>query len=100
MIFFLSLILIAAGYFMIRKMPSNSFLLPIVFTLLYWWWESHVGGNIRIDLFIIYPLMFLVYFKAFERSNRTSALLISSFLMACNFVFCLLSYWMFNKSVG
>lgn len=78
------------------KMPLGV-LLP---TLLYWFWESKVGGNIRVDLLIIYPLLFCIYTRVLWNEYRRHAVLIASILMIINFLFFIFSYSLFSKNPG
>ncbi len=100
MILIVLLLIVIAAYFLLFKLKSTPSWLPVVLTLLYWLWESRVGGNIRVDLLIIYPILFSLYLKYFSTQNRAYALAISVVLMAVNFGFFLLSYQIFDKPVG
>ena len=51
--------------------PSKRYLiLPVIVTLLYWFWESQAEGNIRVDLLLIYPLLFLVVVVQTQSDSR------------------------------
>jgi len=69
-------------------------------TLLYWWWESHAQGNIRIDLILIYPFLFVIYLTLLWRGFRYYAILIATVLMLMNFLFFIFSYDVFGKYPG
>ena len=69
-------------------------------TLLYWLWESQAEGNIRIDLFLFYPILVLTYVGLLWQPLRWKSLGLAAILMAVNFGFFLLSYDLFDKNVG
>lgn len=73
---------------------------PVVITLLYWYWESIVAGNIRVDLLIIYPGLFVIYIVALWGKYRLYSVLISTLIMAINYIFFLISYDLFDKYPG
>lgn len=63
----------------LKQMPSNSklsllakscILLP---TIIYWWWESQAEGNIRVDLLIIYPVLFCSVHMQLYYGNDTNS---------------------------
>ena len=83
-----------------NKLSSNSIVIIIVFTLLYWYWESIAEGNLRIDLFIIYPVLFAIYSKSLWRKYGFYSLLISTLIMILNIVFFAYSYELFDKYPG
>ncbi|HEX9657045.1 MAG TPA: hypothetical protein VGB89_09075 [Bacteroidota bacterium] len=72
----------------------------ILTTLAYWAWETQASGNIRVDLLLIYPLLFLVYILFLWRRFRWRSVLLSLLLMGVNFVFFVLSYSWFHKNPG
>ncbi|WP_292758034.1 MULTISPECIES: hypothetical protein [unclassified Methylophaga] len=74
--------------------------LTAVVTLLYWYWESKTSGNIRIDLFLIYPVLTAIYMIALWSKFRIYAVFISLVLMIINFIFFMISYDLFNKNPG
>jgi len=69
-------------------------------TMLYWLWESKVGGNIRVDLVIIYPLLFLSYVVNFWFRHQSLSLVYGVLLMLMNLLFFSISYDLFQKSIG
>jgi hypothetical protein len=82
-------------------------------TLLYWYWESSAEGNIRVDLLVIYPTLFLIYLsvlfvllarKKFGFISSLSAILFSilgaAALMGINYLFLMISYDLFDKNPG
>jgi hypothetical protein len=69
-------------------------------TLAYWFWESKASGNIRVDLILIYPLLFVGYLILLWRRIRWWALLVTLVLMALNFGFFINSYEWFDKNPG
>lgn len=72
----------------------------LVLTLVYWLWESQAGGNIRVDLLLFYPAMFLGYILFFWDRLRWFSPLASLLLMAVNVGFFRMSYHWFDKSYG
>jgi hypothetical protein len=71
-----------------------------VITFLYWLWESKAEGNIRIDLFFLYPILFMTYTKLLWKPLRWKAFLVSLLLMALNILFFIMSYSLFDKAPG
>jgi len=69
-------------------------------TLGYWAWESYASGNIRVDLLLIYPLLFGGYVYLLWRRLRWWSFAISLALMALNFGFFIKSYSWFQKYPG
>lgn len=69
-------------------------------TVLYWVWESRASGNIRVDLLIIYPLLFGCYLIALWSRFRFGSVLIAVALMAINFAYAVASYRIFDKNPG
>jgi hypothetical protein len=82
------------------KLSSYSIVIIIAATLLYWYWESIAQGNIRIDLFIIYPVLFAIYSKSLWRRYSFYSLLISALIMVLNIVYFVYSYELFDKYPG
>lgn len=72
----------------------------VIITIFYWYWESQAEGNIRVDLLVIYPLMFFAYLLLLWQQFRYYALLISLGLMLMNVLFFMLSYDVFDKHPG
>jgi len=68
-----------------------------IFTLAYWGWESQVSGNIRVDLLLIYPLLFCAYIYFLWFRLRWFSILVSILLMILNMVFFTNSYSWFHK---
>jgi len=66
----------------------------------YWVWESQAAGNIRVDLILIYPALFAGYIWVLWDSLKWLSILAASILMAGNYGFFVISYDLFNKSVG
>lgn len=68
-------------------------------TLIYWGWETQARGDIRVDLILIYPLLFLIYnltllSSLWPRHRWFSifyALVFSSLIMAANVLVFVLS---------
>ncbi len=81
-------------------MTGQSTLGVVVFTLAYWAWESQASGNIRVDLLLIYPLLFFGYILLLWRRFRWWSIALSMALMALNFGFMLGSYSWFGKHPG
>lgn len=75
-------------------------LLSIAATLFYWYWETVASGNIRVDLIIIYPALFLLYLITLWNKFKFYSVPIAVFLMAVNFLLFLFSYDLFNKNPG
>lgn len=80
-----------------NKLSSFSIVLIIISTLLYWYWESIAQGNIRIDLLVIYPVLFAVYLISLWRRYGFYSLLISALLMVLNIIYFVFSYELFDK---
>lgn len=76
------------------------FLLIIIVTGLYWFWESQAEGNIRIDILILYPFMGLIYLWAFWQWLKWKAIFACLTLIAINYGFMMISYDLFNKFPG
>ncbi|MCM0080858.1 hypothetical protein L4X63_04560 [Geomonas sp. Red32] len=81
-------------------MEKPSYSGVIAATLAYWAWESQASGNIRVDLLLIYPLLFFGYLRFLWPGFRWLSILISLFLMAVNLVFFANSYTWFHKNLG
>lgn len=86
----------------INKKPLSNinFIVLIGFTLVYWYWESRAEGNIRVDLLLIYPFLFLTYIITLWSRFKYYSLLMAIGLMALNFFFLMISYDLFNKHPG
>lgn len=69
-------------------------------TLLYWIWESQAGGNIRVDLAILYPYLALMYALFLWPRLRWWSLAAAAALMALNWAFFVASYMIFDKPLG
>lgn len=82
------------------KITKSTTLLLSLLTLLYWGWESQAEGNIRVDLLVIYPLLFISYLCVSWKSCRFYSFLIAIVLMLLNIAFFMLSYDLFGKSPG
>ena len=72
----------------------------VVPTLAYWAWEIIASGNIRIDLILIYPILFFIYIKALWRTQKVYSIFIAIVFMVINIIYSVLSYDMFNKYPG
>jgi hypothetical protein len=72
----------------------------MIVTALYWAWESRTGGNIRIDLLLIYPALALFYLFDLWPRFRFWSLLIAAGLMALDLGFFIISYPLFRKHPG
>ena len=83
-----------------KKQIKPYVLIPIVITLLYWYWESIASGNIRVDLLFIYPALFIAYIVALWKKFRIYSVLISMLIMSLNYAFFLISYDLFDKYPG
>ena len=77
-----------------------SYLVAIVFTGAYWFWESKASGNIRVDLLVIYPLLFLSYVVLFWHKIRWWSFLLALLISCINFYFFSQSYSWFGKYPG
>lgn len=69
-------------------------------TILYWLWETQAQGNIRVDLLLIYPVLFFTYLKCFWNHWRFYSIPISIIIMMINFGFFGFSYQLFDKHPG
>jgi len=83
-----------------NTLSKKSLAIVIISTLLYWFWESQAEGNIRIDLLIIYPVLFLIYLVSLWGRFRFLSIPIGFFLMLINIGFFMISYDLFNKNLG
>ena len=81
-------------------MAKSSHIGVIISTLAYWGWESQASGNIRVDLLLIYPLLFCGYIYFLWPRLRWFSILVSLLLMALNFAFFANSYTWFHKKLG
>ena len=75
-------------------------LIILAVTALYWFWESHAEGNIRIDLLVIFPLLALFYLWALWKWLKWQAFIVCFILMGLNYMFMTASYELFNKFPG
>lgn len=82
------------------KSPRTGVVLTIALTALYWFWEARAEGNIRVDLLLIYPLLFTCYAVSLWPKLRFWSLLAAFGLMAINFGFFVMSYSWFDKNPG
>ncbi len=71
-----------------------------ILTLGYWIWESRAAGNIRIDLLVLYPILFFAYIRLLWPRLRWLALVPALLLMAVNAAFFVMSYSWFHKNPG
>lgn len=81
-------------------MVKSSHIGVIIATLAYWGWESQASGNIRVDLLLIYPLLFLVYIFFLWQKYRWLSIVFSFLIMVLNFGFFVMSYSWFHKNLG
>ena len=72
----------------------------LVITALYWFWESVAEGNIRVDLLLIYPVLFATYSLCLWPRFRWWVLLIAPLLMLLNCAYMVMSYRLFDKNPG
>jgi hypothetical protein len=77
-----------------------SALVALALTALYWIWESRAGGNIRVDLLLIYPALLFCYLISLWPRFRYWSIPIAVSLMAVNFVYFVISYRLFDKHPG
>ncbi len=83
-----------------RKISRAAISYVLIPTLLYWVWESQAEGNIRIDLLLLYPLLYMIYSFALWSRFHWYAFLLSMLLMLINLVYATLSYDLFDKYPG
>lgn len=83
-----------------NRLSITSILIITLSTLAYWYWESLAEGNIRIDLFIIYPALFVIYSIALWRRFGFYTILVSSLIMLINIIYFVYSYELFDKYRG
>jgi hypothetical protein len=69
-------------------------------TLVYWAWETQASGNIRVDLLLIYPILFFSYILFLWHRFRWLSIVYSLLLMGLNFGFSMMSYSWFHKNPG
>lgn len=81
-------------------MNLPSYIGILLLTLAYWIWESRASGNIRVDLILIYPLLFLGYTYFLWRRFRWFSIALSLLLMGINFGYFVMSYSWFHKYPG
>lgn len=72
----------------------------LVPTFAYWAWEIIASGNIRIDLILIYPILFIIYIKTLWRTKKVYSIFIAIAFMIINILYSILSYEIFNKYHG
>jgi hypothetical protein len=72
----------------------------VILTALYWLWESRTGGNIRVDLLLIFPALFSCYLATLWPRFRYWSIPIAVSLMAINFGYFVISYKLFDKYPG
>lgn len=83
-----------------EKVSVTALLCILIPTFFYWYWESKAEGNIRIDLMLIYPILFSVYIKALWNKFSYYAILLSILLMVVNIIYSIFSYQLFDKYPG
>jgi hypothetical protein len=72
----------------------------LVLTVGYWAWESRAAGNIRVDLLVLYPILFFAYIWLLWPRLRWLGLLAALLLMALNVGFLVMSNAWFHKNPG
>ncbi len=75
-----------------NKLSIYSVIFIISITLLYWYWEAIAEGDIRIDLLVIYPAIFVSYLVSLWKKYGYYSILISTNMMLINIVYFILSY--------
>lgn len=83
-----------------RKLSILNISIVLFSTLLYWVWESQAEGNIRIDLLLLYPILFAIYIWAFWKRYKLYSIVFSVGLMTLNIIFFMSSYELFGKNLG
>jgi hypothetical protein len=84
-----------------RKASSQTkALVAVTMTALYWIWESRASGNIRVDLGLIYPILFCSYMVTLWSRFGFWSVPIAFSLMVINFVYFVISYSFFDKNPG
>lgn len=83
-----------------RQRQMTGWIGTLLFTLAYWFWETQAGGNIRIDLLLLYPILFSLYIISFREKLKWWSLFAALTLMVLNILFFTLSYSFFDKSSG
>ena len=83
-----------------RRRNQLSWAAVLVLTLGYWAWESRTAGNIRVDLLVLYPILFFAYIWLLWPQLKWLALLSALLLMAVNVGFLVMSYEWFHKNPG
>jgi hypothetical protein len=69
-------------------------------TLGYFFWESKMGGNIRIDLLVMYPCLLIGYILLLWPRLHWFSIVVAALLMSLNIWFMSHSYSWFHKSYG
>ena len=72
----------------------------VMVTALYWVWESRASGSIRVDLALIYPVLFCSYAVMLWSRFRFWSIAIAGLLMLINFSYFVISYRLFDKNPG
>lgn len=83
-----------------KKLSILNISIVLFSTLGYWVWESQAEGNIRIDLLLIYSILFAVYIWAFWKRYKLYSIIFSVGLMILNIIFFISSYELFGKKLG
>jgi hypothetical protein len=83
-----------------RSINRGTALTAAVLTALYWFWESRAEGNIRVDLLLIYPVLFGCYIGAFWPRFKSGSILLALALMVVNAGWFVVSYDLFDKHPG
>ena len=83
-----------------RAVSRAGAVVSLVLTALYWVWESQAEGNIRVDLLLIYPWLFVSYLVTLWPRFRYGSVLIASLLMVVNIGYFVISYRLFDKNPG
>jgi hypothetical protein len=82
------------------RFSDRGIYVSLILTLLYWAWESVAEGNIRVDLLLIYPVLFVSYVIGLWPRFRFGSVLIAVALMAINLAYAVASYRLFDKNPG
>ena len=83
-----------------KALSKRNISIILIITLLYWVYEAQAPGNIRVDLLLFYPILFVIYLLALWQRFKYYAIVISIGLMILNIIFFINSYKLFHKNVG
>lgn len=82
------------------KIAPKRIIFITIITALYWLWETKAEGNIRVDLLLLYPFLFISYIIALWPKFRALSIVIAAILMVINIYFSIISYDLFDKLRG